>query len=190
MFTVYCDNIAYYRNKFSEIGYRDFSFVATDVHIVDKETGIKPKDFAIGKASDYARDMIVAGQNNFMILNRIVHFGNNRLIPPTDIPEIAYKRLQLLSGRRHRVTTAIIMIKNGSIVASKSVMTIVKMKLLSEHDITSMLASDYEWKNLWGCYNICGFMQRFIKSVNGSYGNISGFPTSKVTDILVSHGVN
>jgi septum formation protein len=65
-----------------------------------------------------------------------------------------------LSGRRHRVITAVA-VRRGTRVWERVVETVVKVKSLSDSDLNSYLASD-EWRGKAGAYGIQGRFGAFI----------------------------
>ncbi len=88
--------------------------------------------------------------------------------------------LQLLSGRRHRVYTAVCV--NGRV---KTVMTQVKFKRLTPADIDGYIASN-EWQGKAGGYAIQGLGAAFVPWINGSYSNVVGLPLTETLALLAS----
>ncbi|MDG1286486.1 MAG: Maf family protein [Rickettsiales bacterium] len=88
--------------------------------------------------------------------------------------------LKLLSGRRHRVYTAICV--NGR---CKTVLTHVKFKRLSEQEVTDYIASN-EWQGKAGGYAIQGRGAAFVPWINGSYSAVVGLPLSETLSLLTS----
>jgi septum formation protein len=98
-----------------------------------------------------------------------------------DVPT-ARRCLQTLSGRRHRVTTAIAVAKDQDICV-KPVTTQVAFRRLSEHEIERYIASN-EWQGKAGGYAIQGLAASFIPWINGSYSNVVGLPLVEVKAML------
>jgi septum formation protein len=95
----------------------------------------------------------------------------------------AERYLRLLSGRRHRVYTGVAVIAPGGRRALRVVMTMVRLKRLSEPEIAAYLASE-EWRDKAGGYAIQGRAEGFIPAINGSWSNVVGLPLATTLDLL------
>ena len=116
----------------------------------------------------------------------IVHVGR-RIIDKTNDKSKAIKFLELLSGRRHRVSTAFNLYCKDKIDSLRVVTSVVKMKRLTENEIKSYIETD-EWKGKAGAYGIQGSAEKFIQFISGSYTNIVGLPLNQVYGSLNSIG--
>ncbi len=122
-------------------------------------------------------------QPDAMILaaDTVVYCGR-RILPKAETREDAQHCLARLSGRRHRVTTAVALAKNGHI-KTKLVTTMVRFKRLTPHEITTYLESG-EWQGKAGGYAIQGLASAFIPAINGSYSNVVGLPLAETAAML------
>ena len=116
----------------------------------------------------------------------IVYIGR-RIIDKTNEKSKAIKFLELLSGRRHRVSTAFNLYCKNKIDSLRVVTSVVKMKRLTENEIRSYIESN-EWKGKAGAYGIQGSAEKFIQFISGSYTNIIGLPLNQVYGSLNSVG--
>ncbi len=116
----------------------------------------------------------------------IVYVGR-RIIDKTNEKSKAIKFLELLSGRRHRVSTAFNLYCKDKIDSLRVVTSVVKMKRLTENEIKSYIETD-EWKGKAGAYGIQGSAEKFIQFISGSYTNIVGLPLNQVYGSLNSIG--
>ena len=114
-----------------------------------------------------------------------VSVGRRIMGKPKD-PDEAIKFLKLLSGRRHKVITAIA-VKNAQEIRKKSVISSVKFKNLSSHDIDYYISSG-EWKGKAGGYAIQGLGSEFIPWISGSYSGVVGLPIAQTISLLKSLG--
>jgi len=139
---------------------------------------------AMGKAQAVAAlnpEAIVLGADTVVAVGR-------RILPkPTEKAE-AEACLRLLSGRRHRVTTAIAVINPDGRMRSRSVETRLAFKRLSEEDITAYLSSN-EWRGKAGGYGIQGLAGAFIPWINGSYSAVVGLPLAETAQLLKASGL-
>jgi septum formation protein len=143
---------------------------------------ISPEGYAL-KAAHEKLDLLASQDKSALILSlhKVVACGTRVLFPPQDEKE-AEKHLSLLSGRRHRVYTAIIGMK-GDKKIKKTVMTHVAFKVLSQDEKKGYIASK-EWVGCQGGYNPSGLAGYFIKKINGSPSNFEGFPLYEVLNVL------
>ena len=130
-------------------------------------------------------------QKNFpndliLTADTIVYVGR-RIIDKTEEKSKAIKFLELLSGRRHKVSTAFNLYCKDKIDSLRVVTSIVKMKRFSESEIKSYIKSN-EWIGKAGAYGIQGSAEKFIQFISGSYSNIVGLPLNQVYGSLNSIG--
>jgi len=130
-------------------------------------------DRDIADAYVLAADTIVA--NNMKI------FGK-----PQQVEE-AVEFLNRLSGRSHRVLTAVCLISPTDKVRTKMVDTKVRFKYLTKGEIEAYIATR-EWRDKAGGYAIQGLAGSFVQSIKGSYTNVVGLPLTEVVTMLVSEG--
>lgn len=111
-----------------------------------------------------------------------------RILPKTETETEAAECLDLLSGRAHRVFTAISVYSPDKGLQSRVVETRVKLKRLSFQEKEFYLNSG-EWHGKAGGYGIQGYAESFIQSLSGSYSNVVGLPLTETRHLLYSHGV-
>lgn len=110
-----------------------------------------------------------------------VALGRRILGKPEDREE-AERFLRMLSGRRHRVITALA-VKTTAILRTRSVTTVVKMKRLSDGEIAGYLDSR-DWAGKAGGYAIQGPASAFIPWIQGSYSGVVGLPLAETAALL------
>jgi septum formation protein len=115
----------------------------------------------------------------------VVGVGRRILGKPADAGEAA-AFLLLLSGRRHRVTTAI-RLRRGDRTADRTVETRVKVKRLSDEELSAYLRSG-EWRGKAGGYAIQGLFAAFVPEIVGSYTNVVGLPLAETAALLTGMG--
>ena len=106
-----------------------------------------------------------------------------RLLPKAESFEQAAMCLERLSGRRHRVYTAVVVIAADGTEHSKRVVTHVRFKRLSAKEMEWYLQSN-EWKGKAGGYAIQGLAEAFIPAINGSHSNVVGLPLLETRTLL------
>jgi septum formation protein len=131
---------------------------------------------------------IFAQHNDAVVLaaDTVVACGR-RILPKAEDEKTARKCLEQLSGRRHRVYTAIC-VRRGDKISSKIVMTQVSFKRLTKKEIDNYIASN-EWQGKAGGYAIQGKAEAFIPRINGSYSNVVGLPLAETSTMLAQFGI-
>ena len=125
--------------------------------------------------------------NDLILTADTIVYVGRRIVDKTNEKSKAIKFLELLSGRRHRVSTAFNLYCKDRIDSLRVVTSIVKMKRLTENEIKSYIQSN-EWKGKAGAYGIQGSAEKFIQFISGSYTNIVGLPLNQVYGSLNSIG--
>jgi septum formation protein len=127
------------------------------------------------------------GGNAFILAADTAIAVGRRLLPKAEKPEDASDCLWLLSGRSHRVYTAVCLITPRGQRLLRVVDTRVRFKRLTREDIESYLVSD-EWRGKAGGYAIQGRADAFVRHLNGSYSNVVGLPLYETINMLQGAG--
>jgi nucleoside triphosphate pyrophosphatase len=110
-----------------------------------------------------------------------------RILPKAELLDEAAQCLRLLSGRNHRVHTAVCLITPTEAFRQRLVESKVRFKRLSDEDIEAYLASG-EWRGKAGGYAAQGIAGGFIVKIVGSYSGIIGLPLYETTTLLMGEG--
>jgi septum formation protein len=110
-----------------------------------------------------------------------------RILPKAELVNEAMQCLRLLSGRNHRVYTALCLITPKRQFRQRVVETRVRFKRLSAQDIESYLDSG-EWRGKAGGYAAQGLAGTFIVKMVGSYTNVVGLPLYETVTLLAGEG--
>ena len=106
-----------------------------------------------------------------------------RILPKAELLDEAAQCLRLLSGRNHRVHTAICLVTPKETFRQRYVETRVRFKRLSEEDIEAYLASG-EWRGKAGGYAAQGIAGGVVVKLVGSYSNVIGLPLYETLTLL------
>lgn len=148
--------------------------------------GELPRDYCIRMAEEKAR-AVAAGEGEVVLCaDTTVAVGRRILGKPEDADE-ARRFLTLMSGRRHRVITAVA-VRTGNTIRSRDQITQVRLKRLSEKEIGGYLASG-DWQGKAGGYGIQGPAAAFIPWIQGSYSGVMGLPLSETATLLHAAGI-
>ena len=110
-----------------------------------------------------------------------------RILPKAEDEKTARFCLARLSGKRHRVYTAIAIMAGGRL-QQRLVMTQVKFARLDAKTIEAYIQSR-QWEGKAGGYAIQGLAEGFIPSINGSFSNVVGLPLAETRALLAQHKV-
>jgi septum formation protein len=141
--------------------------------------GELPRDYALRLARDKAASVaapFVLGADTVVAVGR-------RILPKTTTEEEARRCLDLLSGRRHRVHTAVVLLEESGRSRHRVVDSVVTFTRLTRAEIDFYLASG-EWRGKAGGYAIQGQAARFIRFLSGSYSNVVGLPLFETAQLL------
>jgi septum formation protein len=110
-----------------------------------------------------------------------------RILPKAELLDEASQCLRLLSGRNHRVYTAVCLVTPKESFRQRLVETRVRFKRLSSTDIEAYLASG-EWRGKAGGYAVQGLAGSFVVKLVGSYTNVVGLPLHDTVALLEGEG--
>jgi septum formation protein len=110
-----------------------------------------------------------------------------RILPKAEMIDEAAQCLRLLSGRNHRVYTALCLVTPQRKFRQRVVETRVRFKRLSGDDMESYLGSG-EWRGKAGGYAAQGLAGTFIVKLVGSYSNVVGLPLYDTVTLLSGEG--
>ena len=110
-----------------------------------------------------------------------------RVLPKAELPDEAADCLRLLSGRQHRVYTAVCLLSPKDARRERVVETRVRFKRLSSREIEAYLASD-EWRGKAGGYAIQGLAGTFVVKLVGSHSAVVGLPLYETLSLLDGEG--
>ena len=114
-----------------------------------------------------------------------VALGRRILGKPQDAGEAA-QFLMALSGRRHRVITAIA-VASGTQIWQRDVVTTVRMKTLSNEELNAYLHGN-DWQGKAGGYGIQGQAAAFIPWISGAFSAVAGLPLAETANLLQAAG--
>ena len=147
--------------------------------------GELPRPYTERMAREKAAAVDAGPEDLVLAADTTVAAGRRILGKPADADQ-ARAFLELLSGRRHRVVTAVAL-RRGERLWQRRVESAVKMKRLSEVEIRAYLESG-EWQGKAGGYAIQGRAEAFIPWMQGSYSGVMGLPLAETVALLQGAG--
>lgn len=150
------------------------------------QPGEKPKAYGLRLAQEKAATVARQYPDSYILAADTVVSLGNRILPKALSADEARDCLHLLSGRRHRVTTAMALRYGEDFCRVKAVGSVVSFKRLSIQDVDWYLSTN-EWHGKAGGYAVQGQGARFIRFISGSYSAIMGLPLFEAAGWLETH---
>ncbi|MEL6170296.1 MAG: Maf family protein [Pseudomonadota bacterium] len=147
--------------------------------------GELPRTYCRRVARQKSQALDLAPGEILLTSDTTVALGRRILGKPADAAE-ARAFLGLLSGRRHRVITALA-VRTSERLWERDVVTAVRLKRLSPQDIDAYLATG-DWEGKAGGYAIQGPAGAFIPWIEGSYSAVMGLPVFETAQLLAAAG--
>ena len=132
-----------------------------------------------------AREAVVLGADTIVVIDGLT------LGKPADAADVT-RMLRLLSGREHRVLTAVCLARRASSETSREaniltdvrmVSTTVKFAVMTDREIDAYVATGEPFDKA-GAYAIQGRASKFVEWIHGDYFNVVGLPISLVYRML------
>ena len=164
----------------AQIGIVPDRVVATDIDETPHRDE-PPRSHAVRLAR--AKAEAVAVPASYVLAADTVVAAGRRILPKAETEEQARRCLALLSGRRHRVATAVILVGPDGRRGERLVQSVVGFARLTERQIAAYLASG-EWQGKAGGYAVQGRAAAFVRFLSGSYSNVVGLPLFETAQLL------
>ncbi|MBB3808395.1 septum formation protein [Pseudochelatococcus contaminans] len=159
--------------------------------------GEKPRDYARRVACAKAaavRELLKtrrkegdAISGSFIVAADTVVAVGRRILPKAEVAEEATDCLRLLSGRTHRVYTALAIVSPKGRERDRVIETRLRFKALSRAEVDGYIASG-EWRGKAGGYAIQGLAGSFVVKLVGSYSGVVGLPLYETAALLAGEG--
>jgi septum formation protein len=139
-------------------------------------------------AARLARAKAASGPDGAWVLaaDTVVAVGTRALPNPVDA-ETARRGLGLLSGRRHRVYTAVALRRPDGPMVERLSESQVTFARLSADQIDAYLRTG-EWDGKAGGYAIQGVAASFVRALSGSHSGVMGLPLFETAQLLRGNG--
>jgi septum formation protein len=172
------------RELLAQIGVVPFAVRPPEIDETPRKAEI-PRDYVRRIALEKVQAVDCALDEVILCADTTVALGRRIMGKPADAAEAA-AFLHLLSGRRHRVITAVA-VRRGERIWQTDVMTAVMFKRLSNPEVNAYLATG-DWQGKAGAYAIQGPAGAFIPWINGSFTGVVGLPLAQTAGLLTAAG--
>lgn len=173
------------RDLLAQIGYVPDAIAAADLDEAPLKTET-PRLYAVRLALEKAKagaapDAASLGADTVVAVGR-------RILPKAETEEDARACLDLISGRTHRVYTAIALVAPNRAPLQRLAEARVTFKRLSADEVKRYIDSG-EWRGKAGGYAIQCIAGRYVTEIHGSYSAIVGLPLHETANLLEACGI-
>jgi septum formation protein len=144
-----------------------------------------PRLYAVRMAR--AKAAAVASPDHLVLAADTVVAAGRRILPKAETATQVRDCLTLLSGRRHRVMTAIVLTAPDGRATERLVESAVTFNRLTDDQIERYIATR-EGEGKAGGYAINGEAASFIRFLSGSHSAVVGLPLFETAQLLRGHG--
>lgn len=169
-----------------QIGITPDQIIPADIDETPRKAEL-PCDYALRVAADKAHAVKAGGADGYILSADTVVACGRRILGKADTPEQARACLTLLSGRRHRVINAIVLVTPDGREITRVIETTVQFKVLSDSELAAYINGG-EWQGKAGGYAIQGQAAVFVKFIRGSYSTVVGLSLYDTMQMFKSSG--
>lgn len=159
------------------------------IEAADIDESPRPAEVPRAYARRMAREkaLAVSAPDGCVLAGDTVVACGRRILPKAEDEATARSCLSLLSGRRHRVLSAIALRCADGTIRERLSETVVRFKQLSPTEIDAYITSS-EWEGKAGGYAIQGSAEGLIVSISGSHSGVVGLPLFETRALLRAAG--
>lgn len=169
-----------------QIGFVPAEIIPADIDETEKK-GEKASAYVKRMACEKAAKVALQNSGKVVLGADTVVVVGAKILHKCHTDEEQCKVMKLLSGKAHRVLSAVCVIdKNGKSSVRLSSTRIV-MKKLSDEEIRKYVTG-HEWVGCCG-YKIEGELAGFVKKMVGSYSGVVGLPLYETRNLLQGAGI-
>lgn len=172
------------RELIARLGIEPAGVISADIDETPLK-GEQPRPYAARMALEKAQ-AVDGGASHVLAGDTVVALGR-RILPKAEDEATARHCLELMSGRRHRVLSAIALRAPDGSIRQRLSETIVRFKPLSRAEIDAYIAGG-EWHGKAGGYAIQGSAEGLIAWISGSHSGVMGLPLFETRALLKSAG--
>ncbi|RZJ97685.1 MAG: septum formation protein Maf [Novosphingobium sp.] len=172
------------RELIARLGLEPARIAAADIDETPHKAEV-PRDYARRMAREKA--LAVASDGEHVLAGDTVVALGRRILPKAEDETTARHCLELMSGRRHRVLSAVALRAPDGGLRERLSETVVRFKTLSREEIDGYIAGG-EWHGKAGGYAIQGAAEGLIAWIEGSHSGVVGLPLYETRALLKAAG--
>lgn len=174
------------RDLLARIGVRPDAILPADIDETPAK-GELPRVYAMRMAAQKAGALAADHGGSLILAADTVVAAGRRILPKAQDEAEARRCLELLSGRRHRVYSAVTLIDRDGTARHRLSQTILAFKRLTDSDIAGYLSGG-EWQGKAGGYAIQGYAEAWVRFLSGSHSGVIGLPLFETRALLAAAG--
>ena len=175
------------RELLARLGIEPARVIAADIDETPLP-GELPRAHAIRLAGEKARAAALLAPGAFILAGDTVVGVGRRILPKAEDEATARACLKLISGRRHRVFSAVALAAPDGTVREALSETALRFKRLSDAEVEAYIAGG-EWQGKAGGYAIQGSAEGFCLWLQGSHSGVMGLPLYETRKLLIAAGL-
>ena len=175
------------RELLARLGIQPARIIAADIDETPLP-GELPRAHAIRLAAEKARAAAAMVPGAYIFAGDTVVGVGRRILPKAEDEATARACLALISGRRHRVFSAVALAAPDGTVRAALSETALRFKRLSNSEIDAYIAGG-EWHGKAGGYAIQGMAEGFCLWLAGSHSGVVGLPLYETRMLLIAAGL-
>ena len=172
------------RELIARLGIEPVRIAAAEIDETPRK-GEQPRPYAVRMAREKVDT--IAGDGAYVLAGDTVVALGRRILPKAEDEATARHCLHLMSGRRHRVLSAVALKYPDGTLRERLSETIVRFKPLSNAEIDAYIAGG-EWHGKAGGYAIQGTAEGLIAWIGGSHSGVMGLPLFETRALLKAAG--
>lgn len=172
------------RELIARLGIEPARIAAAEIDETPRQREL-PRPYAVRMAREKAE--AIAGDGAFVLAGDTVVALGRRILPKAEDEATARYCLELMSGRRHRVLSAVALKYPDGTLRERLSETIVRFKPLSGAEIDAYIAGG-EWHGKAGGYAIQGSAEGLIAWIGGSHSGVMGLPLFETRALMKAAG--
>ncbi len=147
--------------------------------------GETPHDHAVRLACEKCGAVAARHPGAIVLAADTVVGVGRRILPKVEDEATARKCLALLSGRRHRVTTAVAVADAGGLIRQRVSETVVIFHRLDAAAVDALIAAG-DWRGKAGGYALQGSAEAWVRRLSGSWSGVVGLPLAETRALLAA----
>ena len=171
------------RELLARLGVTPDAVVTADIDETPHK-GERPHAYARRVAREKA---LAVSAEGFVLAGDTVVAAGRRILPKAEDEATARRCLELLSGRRHRVLSAVALRTPDGTLRERLNETVVRFKKLSPDEIAAYLEGG-DWHGKAGGYAIQGSAEGLVQWIQGSHSGVMGLPLYETRALLRAAG--
>ncbi|MBO4285541.1 MAG: septum formation protein Maf [Alphaproteobacteria bacterium] len=169
-----------------QIGFAPKSVVSANIDEAELKFE-KPLPYVKRMALEKAKAVANLYPNENVLASDTIITVGLRIVHKSETIDAQRQVMKLLSGRNHKVISAVCLIDKKGKISERVVTTRISMKRLSQEEIETYLQSK-EWVGVCG-YKIEGMLAGFVQKMVGSFSGVVGLPLYETKNLLEGAGI-